>query len=172
MHKKYSTKRCALQVIGIFDKVRSVGGVAQLGERRVRNAKVGSSILLSSTKIQRPTVLSWAFSFLLPANCAGIAPILRVPATPGTSDLIRPVRPCSALSSLEIYANLFAVAHADGVVRQPLMRAPTRMVGSRVCTSKAERQTREVSLHVNPWAGTDRHRSCCAHGSGRSALGW
>ena len=27
-----------------------VGGVAQLGERRVRNAKVGSSILLSSTK--------------------------------------------------------------------------------------------------------------------------
>jgi hypothetical protein len=28
-----------------------VGGVAQLGERRVRNAKVGSSILLLSTKI-------------------------------------------------------------------------------------------------------------------------
>jgi hypothetical protein len=27
-----------------------VGGVAQLGERRVRNAKVGSSILLLSTK--------------------------------------------------------------------------------------------------------------------------
>jgi hypothetical protein len=43
------------------------GAVAQLGERRVRNAKVGSSILLRSTKIQRPTVLSWAFSFVLPA---------------------------------------------------------------------------------------------------------
>ena len=28
-----------------------VGGVAQLGERRVRNAKVGSSILLSSTNL-------------------------------------------------------------------------------------------------------------------------
>ena len=27
------------------------GAVAQLGERRVRNAKVGSSILLGSTKI-------------------------------------------------------------------------------------------------------------------------
>ena len=39
------------------------GGVAQLGERRVRNAKVGSSILLLSTNISRPTVLSWAFLF-------------------------------------------------------------------------------------------------------------
>lgn len=29
-----------------------VGGVAQLGERRVRNAKVGSSILLLSTKFK------------------------------------------------------------------------------------------------------------------------
>ena len=34
---------------------------------------------LHTTKIQRPTVLSWAFSFLLPANHAGFAPILRVP---------------------------------------------------------------------------------------------
>ena len=31
--------------------VHSIGAVAQLGERRVRNAKVGSSILLGSTKI-------------------------------------------------------------------------------------------------------------------------
>ena len=30
------------------------GGVAQLGERRVRNAEVGSSILLLSTTIQKP----------------------------------------------------------------------------------------------------------------------
>ncbi len=29
------------------------GAVAQLGERRVRNAKVGSSILLGSTKTER-----------------------------------------------------------------------------------------------------------------------
>ena len=32
-----------------------------------------------TTKIQRPTVLGWAFPFLLPANHAGFAPILRVP---------------------------------------------------------------------------------------------
>jgi hypothetical protein len=31
---------------------RYVGGVAQLGERRVRNAKVGSSILLLSTTVK------------------------------------------------------------------------------------------------------------------------
>jgi hypothetical protein len=30
----------------------NVGGVAQLGERRVRNAKVGSSILLLSTTVK------------------------------------------------------------------------------------------------------------------------
>ncbi len=41
------------------------GAVAQLGERRVRNAKVGSSILLGSTKYESPTVISWVF--LLPA---------------------------------------------------------------------------------------------------------
>ena len=148
-----------------------LGQVAQLVEQRIENPRVGGSIPPLATKILRPTPLGWAFSFLFPANHAGTAPILRVPATPGTSGLVRPVCPCSALSSLETCTNLFAVAHADGVVRQPLMRAPTGMVGSRVCTSKAERQTREASLHVNPWAGTDRHRSCCAHGSGRSALG-
>lgn len=32
----------------VYDR-QDVGGVAQLGERRVRNAKVGSSILLLST---------------------------------------------------------------------------------------------------------------------------
>ena len=123
------------------------------------------------TKIQRPTVLSWAFSFVLPACHAGFPHILRV--RPGSCGLAgtSPVALRSALSSLEIGANFFAVAHADGVVRQPLMRAPTGMVGSRVCTSKAEGQTREACLHVSPWAEMDRHRSCCAHGSGRSALG-
>jgi hypothetical protein len=60
-----------------------------------------------------------------------------VPATPGTSDLIPPVRPCFAQSSLETCANFFAVAHADGVVRQPLVRVPMGMVGPRVCTSEA-----------------------------------
>ena len=39
-----------------------LGAVAQMGERRVRNAKVGSSILLRSTTLlhqrQRPTALS------------------------------------------------------------------------------------------------------------------
>jgi len=34
-----------------------------------------------ATKIQRPTVLGWAFSFLLPANHAGIPPVLRVPGS-------------------------------------------------------------------------------------------
>ena len=33
----------------IYDTISSCGAVAQLGERRVRNAKVGSSILLGST---------------------------------------------------------------------------------------------------------------------------
>ncbi len=37
----------------IFSTVTDIGDVAQLGERRVRNAKVGSSILLVSTKLKR-----------------------------------------------------------------------------------------------------------------------
>ena len=32
-------------------RIKSVGGVAQLGERRVRNAEVVSSILILSTNI-------------------------------------------------------------------------------------------------------------------------
>ena len=52
---------------GPDDRIQSRnGGVAQLGERRVRNAKVRSSILLVSTTIQRPTVLGWAFLFGAP----------------------------------------------------------------------------------------------------------
>ena len=93
------------------------GGVAQLGERRVRNAEVVSSILILSTKIQRPTVLSWAFSFVLPACHAGFPHILRV--RPGSCGLAgtSPVALRSALSSLEIGANFFAVAHAHGLLR-------------------------------------------------------
>ncbi len=124
-----------------------------------------------TTTIQRPTVLSWAFSFVDSARHAGLPAILRVPAARCLTATTRPVRPCSALSSLETYANFFAVALAEGVVHQPLVRVPTRMVASRVCTSNAERQTREASIHVSPWAGTGRHRSCCAHGSGHHALG-
>ena len=93
-----------------------------------------------TTTIQRPTVLGWAFSFAGSAHHAGFRAVLRVPAVPGTGGMTRPVRPCSALSSLETCANFFAVAHADGVVRQPLVRVPTGMVGSRVCTSRVERQ--------------------------------
>ena len=98
------------------------GDVAQLGERRVRNAKVGSSILLVSTTIQRPTVLSWAFSFVLPAEHAGFPHILRVPGVGQTRGLWRPVRPFSALCSLGISANFFAVAHAHRLARQRVVR--------------------------------------------------
>ena len=44
-----------------------IGQVAQLVEQRTENPRVGSSILPLATKIQRPTVLGWAFSFVLPA---------------------------------------------------------------------------------------------------------
>src|SRR6218665_3897722 len=81
-----------------------------------------------TTTIQRPTVLGWAFSFAAFVHHAGFQSILRVPATPGMGDLARPVRPCSALSSLETCASFFAVAHADGIVRQPPVRVPMGMV--------------------------------------------
>ena len=51
------------------------GAIAQLGERVVRNDEVGSSILPGSTKIQRPTVFSWAFSFVDFARHAGLQPL-------------------------------------------------------------------------------------------------
>lgn len=147
------------------------GAVAQLGERRVRNAKVGSSILLRSTTIQRPTVLGWAFSFVGSPSRAGFRAILQVPAAPPVSGMTGPVRPCFALSSLETCANFFAVAHAGGVFRQWFVRVPVGMVGSRVCCSRLPVQTREASPNISPWAGTDHDRSCCAHGSGRHDLG-
>jgi hypothetical protein len=47
------------------------GGVAQLGERRVRNAKVGSSILLLSTNRFKAWPSAGPFSFLNPERADG-----------------------------------------------------------------------------------------------------
>jgi hypothetical protein len=94
-----------------------------------------------------------------------------VPTVSGMGGMTRPLRTCSALSSLETCANFFAVAHAGGLLRQWLVHVPMGMVGSRVCCSTLPVQTREASPNVSPWAGTDHDRSCCAHGSGRHALG-
>ncbi len=44
------------------------GGVAQLGERCVRNAEVGSSILLLSTTRKGPDLL-WPFSWAREGQC-------------------------------------------------------------------------------------------------------
>lgn len=106
--------------------------------------------------------LRWAFSFADFAHHAGFRAVLRAPPVlwPRTTNRSR-LAPVPALSSLETCANWLKMAHAAGLVRQPLMRAPTGMVGSRVCTSNAKRQTRKASLHVNPWAGTGRHRRGC-----------
>ena len=41
---------------------------------RVRKAVAGS-VPCSATRIQRPTVLSWAFSFVLPAEHSAIWPL-------------------------------------------------------------------------------------------------
>src|SRR5262245_61829327 len=48
--------------------LQEYGDVAQLGERRVRNAKVGSSILLVSTKIQEAGCSSGLLN-LIRASC-------------------------------------------------------------------------------------------------------
>ena len=96
-------------------KLRSVavnGQVAQLVEQRTENPRVGGSIPPLATTIQRPTVLSWAFSLLDPAEHAGFARILRVPGGGQTQCRWLSVRPFSALCSLGISANFFAVAHA------------------------------------------------------------
>jgi len=70
-----------------------------------------------TTTIQRPTVLGWAFSFAGSPGRAGFRAILRVPAAPPVGGMTGPVRPCSALSSLETCANFFAVAHAHGLLQ-------------------------------------------------------
>src|SRR5574343_2029316 len=48
-----------------------LGLVAQLVEQRIENPCVGGSIPPRATTIQRPTVLSWAFSLPDPAEHAG-----------------------------------------------------------------------------------------------------
>lgn len=131
---------------------------------------VAGSVPCSATTIQRPTVLGWVFLFAESACRAGFPPILRVPADPPVGGMTGPVRPCSALSSLETCANFFAVAHAGGVFRQWFVRVPMGMVGSRVCCSRLPVQTREASPNISPWAGTDHDRSCCAGTSSRARI--
>ncbi len=116
--------------------VRQVAGKRGVFRFAMRRSGVRSSS--APPLFQRPTVLGWAFSFAGSAHHAGFRAVLRVPTVAGTGGMTRPVRPCSALSSLKTCANFFAVAHADGVVRQPLVRVPMGMVGSRICTSKLE----------------------------------
>ena len=58
-----------------------LGPVAQSVEQRIENPCVGSSILSSATKIQRPTVLSWAFSFVLSTWRAWCETNLRMPGS-------------------------------------------------------------------------------------------
>ena len=69
-----------------------------------------------TTNTQRPTVLSWAFLFVESPRHAGLRAIVRVPAASGSGSKTHPVRPCSALSSLEPCTNLFALAHAERLV--------------------------------------------------------
>jgi hypothetical protein len=63
-----------------------VGGVAQLGERRVRNAKVGSSILLLSTnkipsnaKVLRENPAGLGSAGFFVANCNQVLPVTTIP---------------------------------------------------------------------------------------------
>src|SRR5690606_740661 len=54
-------------------KFASFGAVAQLGERRVRNAKVGSSILLRSTKLLKFQPLSVGIFFAWNASVGAVS---------------------------------------------------------------------------------------------------
>ena len=54
------------------------GAVAQLGERRVRNAKVGSSILLRSTSIQNSTLTGWDFFWAEGPVLAGVVSTMNI----------------------------------------------------------------------------------------------
>jgi hypothetical protein len=85
--------------------VNQSAGVAQLVEQRIRNAKVGSSILLTGTKHIRPTVLSWAFSFVDCQGFAGRAAILRGPRGCGWLPVLPPVRLSTAHFSLKTITN-------------------------------------------------------------------
>ena len=64
------------------------GGVAQLGERRVRNAKVRSSILLVSTKFHPSRCHPTAFSFLAVFGPEGVAATWDLQLQSITPDLI------------------------------------------------------------------------------------
>ena len=52
-----------------------LGAVAQLGERRVRNAEVGSSILLGSTKPKTRRIRDWSL-------CIRLRPASHFPGLP------------------------------------------------------------------------------------------
>ena len=90
----------------------SLGPVAQLVEQRIENPRVGSSILPQATKIKRPTVLSWAFSFWRPPDCAGPGATLRVPYPSSIRGGNAPQISYSALSSQKTSANTDDLAHA------------------------------------------------------------
>ena len=114
-----------------------MGGVAQLGERRVRNAEVGSSILLLSTKYKRPTVLGWAFFFVHSPHHAGLRAVLRVPGSVYRGHESGPFSLFFALSSPKICANLCTLAHAKSLAHQALMRVSMGTVEQRTYSSKA-----------------------------------
>ena len=102
----------------------SLGGVAQLGERVVRNDEVGSSILLLSTIFKARSFSTglfhiWAF----PSLCAVYvdSACATGPGRPATRRrLARLVSPFSALGSQKISENFASRAHAETLSRQAL----------------------------------------------------
>ena len=135
----------------LLECTRPRGAVAQLGERRVRNAKVKGSIPLSSTNIQRPTSLGWSFLFPQSGRVAGLPRFCVCQALPGTSG--RPacwpsIRP---LCSLEICANRIAVAHADRAADHQLVPVSIKLVASPPCRSSARYNCPSVLTVI--WSG-------------------
>ncbi len=94
------------------------GPVAQLVEQRIENPRVDGSIPSQATKIKRPTVLSWAFSFSRPQVGAGSGAILRVPCPSCIRAGNAPRISYSALSSHKTSANTDEVAHAERLMWQ------------------------------------------------------
>ncbi len=117
----FRLKQCPVKISLLTKELRK-GPVAQSVEQRTENPCVGGSIPPRATTIQRPAVLGWAFSFVDPPKHAGFPHILRAPGGGQTRCLWRPVRPFSALCSLGISANFFAVAHAHRLARQRVVR--------------------------------------------------
>ena len=62
------------------------GPVAQSVEQRIENPCVGGSIPPRATKVQRPTVLGWAFCFWGAPIYAGHPPVVRVSTRPFSFD--------------------------------------------------------------------------------------